>query len=186
MSEPDGRPGQPEVRPATHSPAGQEQWSENARGETQIQRLDRQFDELLQEVRVAQTGVQILFAFLLGFAFTDRFATTTTAQRVIYLVTLVLAALSAGLLIGPVSYHRMVFRRRLRAELVAAGHRYAMAGLTLLLLAVGGAIDLAATFVVGAWGAAIAAAVVVTIATLWWVVPYVAIRREQGVARRGL
>src|SRR5215211_6252780 len=111
------------------------EWNHIARGETELQSVDRHFNELLQELRVAQTGVQILFAFLLGLAFTPRFPDLTGGQQGIYLVTLVLSAVSAALLIAPVGYHRTVFRQRLRPQLVTTGHRYAIAGLVLLLLA---------------------------------------------------
>ena len=149
------------------------EWNQAMRGETEAQAADRHFSELLQELRVAQTGVQILFAFLLGLAFTPRFADLTGAQQGTYLVTLVLSATSAGLLIGPVGYHRTVFRQRLKAQLVATGHRYAVAGLVLLLLALVGAVHLAASFVVGPWATLLAAGLAGLFATLWFVVPLV-------------
>jgi hypothetical protein len=146
-------------------------WNHRMRGETELQSVDRHFNELLQELRVAQTGVQILFAFLLGLAFTPRFPDLTDAQQGVYLVTLVLSAVSAALLIGPVGYHRTVFRQRLRPQLVTTGHRYAVAGLVLLLLALVGAVQLAASFVLGSWAAILAAALAGLFATLWFVVP---------------
>ena len=109
------------------------EWNHTVRGETELQSVDRHFTELLQELRVAQTGVQILFAFLLGLAFTPRFPDLSDAQQRVYLATLVLAAVSAALLIAPVGYHRTVFRQRLRPQLVNTGHRYAIAGLFVLL-----------------------------------------------------
>jgi len=93
--------------------------------------------------------------------------------QAVYLVTLVLAATSAALLIGPVGYHRTVFRQRLKAQLVATGHRYAIAGLVLLLLALVGGEHLAASFVIGAWATLLAAALAALFATLWFVVPLV-------------
>lgn len=143
-------------------------WNREHRGENDVQRVDRNFLELLQEVRVAQTGVQILFAFLLGFAFTPRFASLTTAQHAVYLVTLVSAALAAGFLIAPVSYHRMVFRRRLKSHVVESGHRSVAAGLAFLLLTLIGGVDLAATFVVDGWGNLLAVLLGLGIAWLWW------------------
>jgi Family of unknown function (DUF6328) len=110
------------------------EWNHIVRDETELQSVDRHFNELLQELRVAQTGVQILFAFLLGLAFSPRFPDLTGGQQATYLVTLVLSAVSAALLIAPVGYHRTVFRRRLRPQLVTTGHRYAIAGLILLAL----------------------------------------------------
>ncbi len=80
--------------------------AEDERGESEAERLDRNYGELLQELRVTQTGVQILFAFLLTLAFTQRFAQITSFQRGTYVVTLLFAAGAAALLIGPVSFHR--------------------------------------------------------------------------------
>jgi hypothetical protein len=147
------------------------QWNQAMRGETPAQAADRQFNELLQELRVAQTGVQILFAFLLGLAFTPRFPDLTRTQQGVYLVTLVLSATSAGLLIGPVGYHRTVFRQRLKSQLVQTGHRYAVAGLVLLLLSLVGAVQLAASFVLGPWATLLAAGLAALFATLWFLVP---------------
>jgi hypothetical protein len=147
------------------------EWNHVMRGETQLQSVDRQFNELLQELRVAQTGVQILFAFLLGLAFTARFALLTDVQQGIYVVTLVFSATSAALLIAPVGYHRTVFRQRLRSQLVRTGHRYAVAGLILLLLALVGAVHLAASFVLGPWATVLAAALAGLFATLWFAIP---------------
>ena len=136
-----------------------------------MQRVDRNFLELLQELRVAQTGVQILFAFLLGLAFTPRFAALSDWQHGIYLGTLVCSALSAAMLIAPVGYHRMVFRRRLKYRLVETGHRYAVAGLVLLLLALVGGVDLAASTLIGAWAALLAAVLAGLFVTLWFLLP---------------
>jgi hypothetical protein len=155
------------------------EWNHIARGETELQSVDRHFTELLQELRVAQTGVQILFAFLLGLAFTPRFPDLTGGQQVIYLATLVLSAVSAALLIAPVGYHRIVFRQRLRPQLVATGHRYAIVGLILLLLALVGAVQLAASFVLGAWASLLAAALAGLFATLWFVIPLLHRRQHQ-------
>ena len=149
----------------------QSEWNQVMRDETELQSVDRQFNELLQELRVAQTGVQILFAFLLGLAFTPRFPDLTGQQQTIYLVTLVLSAISAALLIAPVGHHRMVFRQRLRPQLVKTGHRYAITGLVLLLLALVGAVQLAASFVLGGWASILAAALAGLFATLWFVIP---------------
>jgi hypothetical protein len=149
------------------------EWNHIGRGETELETVDRHFTELLQELRVAQTGVQILFAFLLGLAFTPRFADLGGAQQGVYLATLVLAAISAALLIAPVGYHRTVFRQRLRPQLVNTGHRYAIAGLVLLLLALVGAVQLAASLVVGGWATLLAAALAGLFVTLWFVIPLV-------------
>jgi Family of unknown function (DUF6328) len=169
-SQPDGAP---------HGRVDHTRWNQIVRGETELQTRDRHFNELLQELRVAQTGVQILFAFLLGLAFTPRFPDLTRGQQIVYLVTLVLSAVSAALLIGPVSYHRTVFRQRLRPQLVSTGHRYAIAGLILLLLALVGAVDLAASFVLGPWATLLAAALAGLFALLWFVIPLIHRVRHQ-------
>jgi uncharacterized protein DUF6328 len=178
---PPTRSGGPARCPQCQSPlqVDHAEWNQVMREETELQSVDRHFNELLQELRVAQTGVQILFAFLLGLAFTPRFPDLTGVQQAIYLVTLVLSAVSAALLIGPVGYHRTVFRQRLRPQLVTTGHRYAVAGLVLLLLALVGAVHLAASFVLGAWASLLAAALAGLFATLWFVIPLVHRVRHQ-------
>ncbi len=105
-------------------------------GESEAERLDRNYGELLQELRVAQTGVQILFAFLLGIAFQTRFTSISSYQRGIYLETMVVAAMSAILLIAPVAVHRQLFRRHKKDELVVITSRLAATGLVFLALAI--------------------------------------------------
>jgi hypothetical protein len=114
----------------------------DGRDETPTERADRNFDELLQELRVAQTGTQILFAFLLTLPFTARFGQVTAEQRTVYLVTLVVTALASACLIAPVSQHRILFRRRRKPALVTSASRLAIAGLAFLLLAVTGSVYL--------------------------------------------
>lgn len=146
-------------------------WNERTRGESEIQRLDRNYLELLQELRVAQTGVQILFAFLLGIGFTARFADLLAWQRLIYGVVLVLCALAAVTLIAPVVYHRVCFRQRLKRRIVQVTHVAALTGLTLLLLSLIGALNLALSFVVGGWSLALAAALGGLFFGIWYGVP---------------
>jgi hypothetical protein len=104
--------------------------------ESEAARLDRNYGELLQELRVAQTGVQILFAFLLGIAFQTRFTRIESYQRGIYLVTLLAAACAAITLIAPVAVHRMLFRRHQKHELVVLTSRLAATGLVFLATAI--------------------------------------------------
>src|SRR5947209_10039375 len=106
-----------ETRPAAAAapPPAPDGWG---RTETVLERWDRNFSELLQELRVAQTGVQVLFAFLLTLPFTNRFERITEVQRGTYVVTLVAAAAATALLIAPVSYHRLVFRQGRKPQLV--------------------------------------------------------------------
>lgn len=141
-------------------------WNEAARGETDLQRLDRNFAEILQELRVAQTGVQILFAFLLTLAFTERFTQISAFQTNLYFVTLLLTAAATGLLIAPVGYHRMTFRQKMRPQLVTVANRLALGGLGVLMLAVTSSILFIADVVL-ARGPAL---VIAGVAALWFLV----------------
>jgi putative flippase GtrA len=109
---------------------------QDTRNETEAERLDRNFSELLQELRIAQTGIQILFAFLLGIAFQQRFTSTDTTQRGIYIAALLCTAMATACLIAPVALHRILFRQRRKDEVVETTNRLAMAGLCFLLLSV--------------------------------------------------
>ena len=99
------------------------------RKESAAQRADRNLGELLQELRVAGLGVQVLFGFLLSLPFTARFARLSAAQRDLYLATLTLAAVATALLVGPVAYHRLVFRQGQKDRLVRAASVMAIGGL---------------------------------------------------------
>ncbi|MEV4441514.1 DUF6328 family protein [Streptomyces sp. NPDC049577] len=107
-----------------------------ARHETPEERADRRWSELLQEVRVAQTGVQILFGFLLTVVFTPRFAELGDTDRIIYVVTVVLGAATTGALIGPVAFHRIVTGWRLKPQTVTWASRMTLVGVVLLLVTV--------------------------------------------------
>lgn len=147
--------------------------------ETEHERITRNWNELLQELRVSQTGVQILFAFLLGVAFTRPFERATDVQRGLYFTSLLATAFAVALLIAPVAHHRILFRRRSRAELVALTNRFAIGGLASTAVAVVAAVALVADFVLHApWGALIPA---VTGAwfVYWWVVSPVWRRTRQ-------
>jgi O-antigen/teichoic acid export membrane protein len=149
-----------------------EDYGHYERNETTAHRLDRNYSELLQEVRVAQMGVQILFAFLLGIAFQQRFADISDFERGVYLATLVCSAISAALFIAPVAIHRAMFRRHLKDELVALTGRFAVAGLAFLALAMLGAILLIVHFVIGGVAAAITtAATAIVFGYLWYLLP---------------
>ncbi|MFF8965820.1 DUF6328 family protein [Streptomyces globisporus] len=102
------------------------------REETQEERADRQWTELLQELRVAQTGVQILFGFMLAVVFQERFADLADVDRNIYVVTVMLGAATAATLIGPVSYHRLLTGRRMKPQTVTWASRMTVLGLVLL------------------------------------------------------
>jgi predicted neutral ceramidase superfamily lipid hydrolase len=142
------------------------------RPESQAQRADRNLAELLQELRVAGLGVQVLFGFLLSLPFTNRFTKLSHLQRELYLATLLLAAASTALLVGPVAYHRLVFRRRQKEPLVRAASVMATLGLAAVGLAVSGAVLLVASFVAKTVPAAIIAAIVFCLfGGLWFVFP---------------
>src|SRR6185369_1993945 len=100
----------------------------DGRDETAAERADRNFNDLLQELRVAQTGVQILFAFLLTLPFTQRFGKVGNLQQDVYLGTLLSTALATVCLIAPVSHHRILFGRRRKPDLVRSGGRLAGVG----------------------------------------------------------
>lgn len=117
---------------------------------------------------MAQTGVQILFAFLLTLAFTARFRSITPFQRDIYVVTLMLAAAAAALLIAPAAYHRVVYRRRLKQHLAHMASRLALAGLVLLLLAMIAALLLILDVVTGFGPAMILASGMLAWFFTWW------------------
>ncbi|MGW6577602.1 DUF6328 family protein [Streptomyces sp. NPDC054945] len=105
----------------------------DGRDESANERADRQWQELIQEIRVAQTGVQIIFGFLLTVVFTPLFHQLPQTDRTIYIVTIVLGALATGALIGPVAFHRVVVGRRIKPEAVAWASRLTFVGLILLL-----------------------------------------------------
>ena len=148
---------------------------ENTQGsstESEEERINRNWDELLQELRVTQTGVQILTAFLLTVPFQQRFVELTNLQRHVYLVTIGFAAVATALIIAPVSFHRLVFRRRQKPWLVRAAHHSAQLGLFCLAWAIMGALWLVFDFVAGRTVALIVLAVaVVFYAMLWWGAP---------------
>ncbi|MGF0173957.1 DUF6328 family protein [Streptomyces sp. Marseille-Q5077] len=103
------------------------------RDETEDERADRMWTDLLQEVRVAQMGVQILFGFLLTVVFTTKYDTLSDTDQTIYIVTVVLGATATGALIGPVSLHRLVSGRRIKQHAVQWASRLTLVGLLLLL-----------------------------------------------------
>ncbi|MFJ6102011.1 DUF6328 family protein [Streptomyces sp. NPDC092359] len=106
---------------------------DRGRVETAEQRADRQWQELLQETRVVQTGVQILLGFLLTVVFTPRYASLGATDRGIYVLTVVLGSLATGALVGPVSFHRLVHGRRIKPQAVAWASRLVFTGILLLL-----------------------------------------------------
>lgn len=146
--------------------------AQHGRPETDLQRWDRNFTELLQELRVAQTGVQILFGFLLTVPFSNRFTRATTLQVVVYTLTVLACAVAVAVLIAPVSLHRRVFRQGRKPELVRWADQLARAGLFSLLLAVTGAVFLILDVLKGvAVALPLTVAVAGTYVLLWYRLP---------------
>ncbi len=147
------------------------------RHETSQERADRNLVELLQELRVVQTGVQIVFAFLLGVAFTSRFPQLDTFQRDTYVATLLLTVTASAVLASPVALHRGLFHRGVKVRIVALSARLAQIGLVVLALALNGAVLLLMDVVLGGAAAIAITAVTGSLFTgLWFVLPW-AMRR---------
>jgi hypothetical protein len=142
------------------------------RDETPDERSDRNWIELLQELRVAQTGVQFLFAFLLTLPFTNRFGAVSPGQKTTYVVTLLCTVVSALCLIAPVSHHRILFRRGRKPELVATSSNLAGVGLWFLWMSIVGAVFLILEVVVGmSWAVAVGVAFAVAFIGIWYILP---------------
>ena len=142
------------------------------RDETPEERDDRNLAELLQELRVAGLGVQVLFGFLLAIPFTTRFSRLSGGQRDLYVTTLLLAALATALLLAPVAYHRILFREGRKEFLVRAANRLAIAGLVTVGLAVSATVALILSYVLpGGPAVVISAGVLILFAGLWFAFP---------------
>lgn len=157
-------------------PDGERDWRE----EREATREDRNLAELLQELRVAGLGVQVLFGFLLSLPFTARFDRLSDAQRALYVAAVALAAVAIALLVGPVAYHRVVFRRHQKEHLIHAANVMAICGLAAVALAISAAVLLVLSYVVpGAAAAVITAFVVVLFAGLWLALPLARLGRRR-------
>jgi hypothetical protein len=144
----------------------------SGREETEEERLDRNLGELLQELRVALPGVQVLFAFLLAVPFQQNFTKITPFQEKVYFATLLLTALSAVLLISPSAYHRLTFRMQQKDHLVFLANRFAIAGLGMLALAMTGAIVLITDVLYGATTTAVTGGLAfLTFMAFWYALP---------------
>jgi amino acid permease len=131
--------------------------------ETEKQRWDRNFADLLQELRVAQTGVQILFAFLLTLPFSAQFPDTTAFQKDVYVVALMAAAFATAMIISPVAFHRALFRQGRKPELVRFAHKMATGGLAFMLIAMVSSILLITDFILN-----MTAAIILTVIGAAW------------------
>jgi hypothetical protein len=142
-------------------------------GETEAERDDRNLIELLQELRVAGLGVQVLFGFLLALPFTNRFVKLSHPQRELYVASLLLAAISTALLLGPVAYHRLVFRQHRKKQLVKDANIMAILGLAAVGLAISAAVLLVVSYVDKGLPAVIITVFVVCLfAGLWFALPF--------------
>jgi hypothetical protein len=148
--------------------------------ETGFERINRNWQELLQELRVTQIGVQILTAFLLVLPFQRRFPELSEGQEWLYVGVLMGSIVSTGLTVAPVCFHRLMFRQRLRPWLVDAGDRAARAGLLTLALTMCGAVALVVDVAVGRVGASIMTiGSVLFFGILWWALPISVLRRSR-------
>jgi hypothetical protein len=142
------------------------------RQEPEAKQLDRNWAELVQELRVIGTGVQILFAFLLSIPFQARFESTSAFQRDIYLATLMSSGAAAALFIAPVAVHRFLFHFRVKDEVVNVTNALALCGLATLSVAMIGAILLVSDWVAGDLGAGICtASAAFALITGWFAFP---------------
>jgi hypothetical protein len=154
------------------------EWNQRVRDETPTERLDRNWADLLQELRVAQTGVQLLTGLLLTAVFQQRFTELSPDQRAIYLVTVGLSVLSTATLIAPVAMHRGLFRQHARASLVSTAQYLAITGLGLLGLAVTGVVWLIFAVVAGTMVGVLAGVVTFVVFCLLWAGIPLAYRRH--------
>lgn len=153
--------------------------SDDRPDETPAERADRNLNELLQELRVAQTGVQILFAFLLTLPLQSRFPKLDDWEIAMFVAALLLAACATVCMIAPVAYHRALFRRRLKDQVVMAANRFAVVGLGFLALAIVCAVDLVLDLVLGRTPALLVSAVLaLLLLSAWVVLPLVNRSRE--------
>jgi Family of unknown function (DUF6328) len=167
------------VTPGTGA-GGAEDYADDGRNESEAERLDRNWSELLQELRVLQTGAQILTGFLLTVAFQSRFEDLNDFQVDVYLVLVVLASVTTALVLAPVSLHRRLFRKRAKAEIVRVAHGFLQAALVGIALTLSG-VSLLIFDVVWTRTAGVVAAIatLAVILLAWLVIPAVARRRSR-------
>ena len=154
----------------------------DARNETEAERDDRNLVELLQEARVVQTGVQILFGFLLTVAFQPKFEKLSSFQKADYYGTLVAAATTLIMLTAPTSWHRILFRQGDKEHLVEIANRFTVLGLAAMGFTMIGVVMLLSDLAFPSWLAALVTALaVIACWVLWYVMP---LRRREALRRR--
>jgi O-antigen/teichoic acid export membrane protein len=143
-------------------------------GETEAERNNRNLSDLLQELRVAGLGVQVLFGFLLALPFTVRFRQLNGVDRDLYQLSLICAALATALLVSPVAYHRWVFRRHEKGRLLKYANVQAILGLAMVAVAVCAAVWMVLLFVGLTWLVGIVAGLTTALfVALWFALPMV-------------
>jgi hypothetical protein len=145
------------------------------------ERADRRYEELLQELRVAQAGVQILFAFLLVLPFQSGFSRLPDDLKSLYAACLLSSLVAAALLIGPVALHRILFHQHVKDAIIERAHRMAVGGLAFLAASMSGAVALALSVSAGRLpGLAAGLVALVLFALLWFVWPVLTRRQAEG------
>jgi amino acid transporter len=141
-------------------------------GETPKQRINRELIELLNEIRIALPGVQVLFAFLLVVPFGPGWRHTTGFQRHAYVFSIVTAALATVIMIAPSSYHRLLWRQPHKEHMLMTSNVLLIAGMAFLAMAISGSLLFVVSFALGTWEAAVTTAgILVVILVLWYAMP---------------
>jgi hypothetical protein len=147
------------------------------RDETPAERVDRNFNELLGELRVALPGVQVLFAFLLTVPFAQGFTNLSGFERGLYFAVLLLTAIASAFLIAPTAYHRIQFRQGRKPQILMFANRAALIGLAFLALAMSGAILLITHYLFGPAAAIpVGITALLMFGTIWYLLPWARMR----------
>jgi hypothetical protein len=161
----------------------EEHLRDSGRVESEEERADRNLSDLLQELRVALPGVQVLFAFLLTVPFTNRFDTLTDFQKKLYFGILICVALATVMLVAPTAGHRILFRRQQKEFIVTLANNLALIGLLLVAISMCGVITLISDFLFGKNTAVLATTgIALAFIGFWFVGPF--LRRQQLPPRR--
>ncbi|MGW4487356.1 DUF6328 family protein [Amycolatopsis sp. NPDC004368] len=158
--------------------AGPADGSAKHTGESREQQLGRNVGELLQELRVAQAGVQILFGFLLSVVFTSQFRAASGFEKALHLSAVLLAVAATALLAAPAAWHRLLFRTGRREHILAVGNRLVVAGLVCLALAITATVALIAKVVYGSTAMEVVAGLVLVLFVVAWAVVPGTLRRR--------
>lgn len=149
-------------------------------GESKKERIDRELGELLQELRVALPGIQVLFAFLLTVPFSQRFGSLNAAQRGIYFATILCTAIASILLISPTAYHRLRWRKYDKEQMLETANRLTIVGLVFLALAIGATVYLISDVLFGVGVAAmVGAGIGALVAWFWFAMPLLRGREDR-------